>query len=63
MKPTLDPIITAQLHEGLEVADTEIDKCHAVRNEMRSALSDLLKVFNLQLFLQLYQFAIILLYM
>nr|GMC69147.1 outer envelope protein 64, chloroplastic [Ipomoea batatas] len=43
VKPTLDPIITAQLHEGLEVADTEIDKCHAVRNEMRSALSDLLK--------------------
>lgn len=50
MKPTLDPIVSAQLHEGLEVADTEIDKCHAVRNEMRSALSDLVKVFNLQFF-------------
>lgn len=43
VKPTLDPIVTAQLHGGLDVTDTEIDNCHAVRNEMRSALNDLLK--------------------
>lgn len=43
VKPTLDPIVTAQLHGGVDVTDTEIDNCHAVRNEMRSALNDLLK--------------------
>nr|GMD33925.1 outer envelope protein 64, chloroplastic [Ipomoea batatas] len=43
VKPTLDPAITAQLHGGLEMADIDIENCHVVRNEMRSALSNLLK--------------------
>lgn len=43
-KPNLDPIISAQMQGVLEITDSNIDSCHAIRNEMRSALSDLLKV-------------------
>ncbi|KAM7479639.1 hypothetical protein LguiA_027852 [Lonicera macranthoides] len=43
MKPTLDPVISAQIHEALEMADNEIENCHAVRYELRSALNSLLK--------------------
>ncbi|CAH9143968.1 unnamed protein product [Cuscuta epithymum] len=44
MKPMLDPIVTSQLHGGQDMSDSEIGNCHAVRNEMRSALNDLLMV-------------------
>ncbi|KAK4350090.1 hypothetical protein RND71_029403 [Anisodus tanguticus] len=42
-KPNLDPVISAQMKGALEITDTTIDSCHAIRNEMRSALNDLLK--------------------
>ncbi|XP_015069631.1 outer envelope protein 64, chloroplastic [Solanum pennellii] len=42
-KPNLDPFISSQMQGALEIADTNIDSCHAIRNEMRSALNDLLK--------------------
>lgn len=43
-KPNLDPFISSQMQGALEITDTNIDSCHAIRNEMRSALNDLLKV-------------------
>lgn len=43
-KPNLDPVISAQMQGGPEITDSNIENCHAVRNEMRSALNDLLKV-------------------
>ncbi|XP_016477976.1 translocon at the outer membrane of chloroplasts 64-like [Nicotiana tabacum] len=42
-KPNLDPVISAQMQGGPEITDSNIENCHAVRNEMRSALNDLLK--------------------
>ncbi|CAL5374176.1 unnamed protein product [Camellia sinensis] len=42
-KPTLDPVIRAQIHESLEIEDKEIESCHTIRNEMRMALNPLLK--------------------
>ncbi|OIT33300.1 PREDICTED: outer envelope protein 64, chloroplastic [Nicotiana attenuata] len=42
-KPNLDPVISAQIQGGPEITDTNIENCHAVRNELRSALNDLLK--------------------
>lgn len=42
-KPNLDPVISSQMQDALEITDTIIDSCHAIRNEMRSALNDLLK--------------------
>lgn len=42
-KPNLDPIISAQMQGAVEITDTKIDSCHAIRNEMRSALNDLLR--------------------
>lgn len=42
-KPNLDPVISSQMQGALEITDTIIDSCHAIRNEMRSALNDLLK--------------------
>lgn len=44
VKPTLDPVISAQLREGLDVTDKEVENCLSVRNELRSALNLLLKV-------------------
>ncbi|KAK2990883.1 hypothetical protein RJ640_002272, partial [Escallonia rubra] len=42
-KPTLDSSIATQLLEMPEMASMEIENCHKVRNEMRSALNALLK--------------------
>ena len=47
MKPILDASISSQLHDVLEVADTEIENCQSARIEIRSALNSLLKVLNL----------------
>lgn len=47
MKPILDASISSQLHDVLEVADTEIENCQSSRMEIRSALNSLLKVLNL----------------
>ena len=44
VKPTLDPVISVQLQQDLDMAEAEIENCHAVRDEMRSALNFLLKV-------------------
>ncbi|XP_022850374.1 outer envelope protein 64, chloroplastic-like isoform X2 [Olea europaea var. sylvestris] len=43
VKPSLDPAISAQIPDVLELADTEIEKIHTVRSELRSALNALLK--------------------
>ncbi|CAI9113682.1 OLC1v1014331C1 [Oldenlandia corymbosa var. corymbosa] len=43
VKPTLDPIILAQLSQDSCTMETEIDNCHALRSEIRTALSLLLK--------------------
>ncbi|XP_060205439.1 outer envelope protein 64, chloroplastic [Lycium barbarum] len=42
-KPNLDPVISAQMKGALEITDTNIDNCHTIRNEIRSALNNLLK--------------------
>lgn len=47
MKPVLAPALASQLHETLEAADIEIEKCKSIRNEMRLALNSLLKVIYL----------------
>ncbi|RVW21395.1 Translocon at the outer membrane of chloroplasts 64 [Vitis vinifera] len=47
VKPILDASISSQLHDVLEVADTEIENCQSARMEIRSALNSLLKVLNL----------------
>ena len=44
MKPEIDATIRVQLAEGAAIDKMEIQKLHAVRNEMRSALNSLLKV-------------------
>lgn len=43
VNPTLDPVISVQLQQDLDMAETEIENCHAVKNELRSALNLLLK--------------------
>ncbi|KAL3512174.1 hypothetical protein ACH5RR_024891 [Cinchona calisaya] len=43
VKPTLDPVISAQIHQQLDMAEAEIENFQSVRNEMRSALNLLLK--------------------
>ncbi|KAK9278959.1 hypothetical protein L1049_028541 [Liquidambar formosana] len=43
VKPILDPAISAQIHEMMEMSETEIENCQSVRNEMRSAVNSLLK--------------------
>lgn len=50
MKPVLDTVISTQLDQLSEMADMEAENCRLVRNELRSALSSLLKV-SLFLFL------------
>ncbi|CAN4086608.1 unnamed protein product [Withania somnifera] len=42
-KPNLDPVISTQMQGALEITDANIDSCHTIRNEMCSALNDLLK--------------------
>lgn len=44
MKPILDPDISAEIGETLEIAETVVENCKSLRNEMRSAISSLLKV-------------------
>ncbi|KAH7528570.1 hypothetical protein FEM48_Zijuj05G0086000 [Ziziphus jujuba var. spinosa] len=43
VKPVLVPYLSSQLHETLETTDTEVEKCKLIRNEMRLAISSLLK--------------------
>ncbi|KAL3529131.1 hypothetical protein ACH5RR_008453 [Cinchona calisaya] len=39
VKPTLDPVISAQIHQELGMTEAEIENCHAVRNEAHSAVN------------------------
>ncbi|KAH9763447.1 Outer envelope protein 64 [Citrus sinensis] len=43
VKPALDPDISAEIGEMLEISETVIENCKSIRNEMRSAISSLLK--------------------
>ncbi|XP_062158061.1 translocon at the outer membrane of chloroplasts 64 isoform X2 [Alnus glutinosa] len=43
VKPILDPAISAQIYETLDTADTDIENYKAIRDEMRTAISSLLK--------------------
>ncbi|XP_057767406.1 outer envelope protein 64, chloroplastic [Salvia miltiorrhiza] len=43
VKPTLDPVISAQLRETLDLTDADIEKCRTIRSELRSAINALLK--------------------
>ncbi|KAK0587435.1 hypothetical protein LWI29_022778 [Acer saccharum] len=43
VKPTLDPAVSAQIHEMLEMDDAELENCKSIRSEMRSAINFLLK--------------------
>ncbi|KAF5934229.1 hypothetical protein HYC85_030400 [Camellia sinensis] len=43
VKPTLNPIIAAQILKTLEMSDKEMENCNSIRNEMRVALNSLLK--------------------
>ncbi|KAF8378611.1 hypothetical protein HHK36_029959 [Tetracentron sinense] len=42
-KPVLDPVISAQVSEMLELTDAKVADCQLIRNETRSALHSLLK--------------------
>ncbi|CAN1159254.1 Translocon at the outer membrane of chloroplasts 64 [Linum perenne] len=42
-KPVLDPVISAQLTDTMEISDTNIETYRSVRNEMREAMNYLLK--------------------
>ncbi|EYU24147.1 hypothetical protein ABFS82_04G131200 [Erythranthe guttata] len=42
-KPTLDPVISAQIPEVLDLTDADIEQCNAIRTELRSAINALLK--------------------
>ncbi|KAK6127746.1 hypothetical protein DH2020_038522 [Rehmannia glutinosa] len=44
VKPTLDPAISAQISEELDLTDADIEKYHTIRSELRSAINALLKV-------------------
>lgn len=43
VKPILDPDISAEIGETLEIAETVVENCKSLRNEMRSAINSLLK--------------------
>lgn len=43
VKPTLDTVVSAQIHEVLDITDLEMENFHTVRNDTRSALNALLK--------------------
>ncbi|GAA0145444.1 hypothetical protein LIER_05636 [Lithospermum erythrorhizon] len=43
VKPAVDPAISAQIHKGMESENTEMDICRMVRNELRTAINNLLK--------------------
>ncbi|PWA74584.1 translocon at the outer membrane of chloroplasts 64 [Artemisia annua] len=42
-KPSLDPLISAQVHERLELTEKDIENFRSVKSELRSALNALLK--------------------
>nr|GFC05938.1 outer envelope protein 64, chloroplastic [Tanacetum cinerariifolium] len=42
-KPSLDPVISAQVHERLELTEIDIENIRSVKSELRSALNALLK--------------------
>ncbi|KAK6127629.1 hypothetical protein DH2020_038608 [Rehmannia glutinosa] len=42
-QPTLDPAISAQISEELDLTDADIEKYHTIRSELRSAINALLK--------------------
>ncbi|GER43745.1 glutamyl-tRNA(Gln) amidotransferase subunit A [Striga asiatica] len=43
VKPTLDPIISAQISVDLDLTDADKEKYYAIRSELRSAINALLK--------------------
>ncbi|CAA0828601.1 Outer envelope protein 64- chloroplastic [Striga hermonthica] len=43
VKPTLDPVISAQVSEDLDLTDADREKYHTIRSELRSAINALLK--------------------
>lgn len=43
VKPRLDPIILANMHEIVEMADKEIEICKSIKNEIHTALSSLIR--------------------
>lgn len=48
VKPSLDPAVSTQVREELDVTAKEVENCQSVRNEMRAALDLLLKVWFLK---------------
>nr|XP_043612957.1 translocon at the outer membrane of chloroplasts 64 [Erigeron canadensis] len=42
-KPALDPLISAQVHERLELSEKDVENFRSVKSELRSALNALLK--------------------
>ncbi|PIN05986.1 Amidase [Handroanthus impetiginosus] len=47
VKPNLGPGIAERIWEALKTTDENIDVCHSLKNELRSALSDLLGDFSI----------------
>ncbi|XP_047954594.1 outer envelope protein 64, chloroplastic-like isoform X1 [Salvia hispanica] len=43
VKPTLDPVISAQLREASDLTDADVEKCRTIRIELRSAIDALVK--------------------
>ncbi|KAI9380994.1 hypothetical protein POPTR_015G038600v4 [Populus trichocarpa] len=43
VKPILEPNLSAQMNEIMELSDAEIELCKSIREEMRSAINSLLK--------------------
>lgn len=43
VKPALDPLVSAQVHERLELSEKDIENFRSVKTELRSALNALLK--------------------
>ncbi|KAL0380167.1 UNVERIFIED_CONTAM: Outer envelope protein 64, chloroplastic [Sesamum angustifolium] len=44
VKPSLDPVILAQIPEVSDLTDADVEKCNTIRSELRSAINALLKV-------------------
>ncbi|KAL0429558.1 UNVERIFIED_CONTAM: Outer envelope protein 64, chloroplastic [Sesamum radiatum] len=43
VKPSLDPVILAQIPEVSDLTDADVEKCNTIRSELRSAINALLK--------------------
>ncbi|KAK4414189.1 Translocon at the outer membrane of chloroplasts 64 [Sesamum alatum] len=43
VKPSLDPVILAQIPEVSDLTDADVEKCNIIRSELRSAINALLK--------------------